>query len=122
VRLPRDPVNLDWRLGGRGRWGYRLSHALIFGLLSWWARRQMAACGWLYTEAVFGLLQDSRVDEDYLLRLVPRLPRGVSELYAHPATGGSGRVELEALLSSRVREQLERERIELVRYQDCLSD
>src|SRR5689334_21835218 len=34
-RLTQDPLWLNLRLG-RGRWAYRLSHALVFGILSRW--------------------------------------------------------------------------------------
>jgi len=33
----------------------------------------------------FGLLQNSRVVSAYILRLLPRLPSGDSELYSHPS-------------------------------------
>ena len=35
--------------------------------------------------AVFGLLQNARVDEAYVRGLLPRLPAGDSELYSHPS-------------------------------------
>src|SRR5690349_15053581 len=40
MRLTRDPLGLNLRLG-RGRWAYRLSHALIFSMLSRWAQPQL---------------------------------------------------------------------------------
>ena len=45
---------------------------------------------------VFGLLQNGRVDEAFLLHLLPLLPPGDSELYSHPSLTDF-RPEFEAL-------------------------
>jgi len=57
------------------------------------------------------------VDEAYVSRLLPRLPAGDSELYSHPSLGEPGN-EFEALISPRVRRQVEQFGIKLIRYQD----
>jgi hopanoid biosynthesis associated protein HpnK len=116
VRLTREP----WWFNGQltaGRWRYRLLHGFVFALLARWATRRMRGLGWQTTDAVFGLLQDSRVDESFLLRLLERLPRGCFELYAHPSMGGSEH-ELRALTSERVKFAVKKRGIELLRYQD----
>jgi len=115
-RLTRDPFWLNARLAG-GQWAYRISHAIIFGLLCWRARPVLCRLGIRHTAAVFGLLQNGRVTEDYLIRLLPRLPWGDSELYAHPSRHTSSH-ELEALTSERVKELVREQDIQLVRYQD----
>jgi hopanoid biosynthesis associated protein HpnK len=115
-RLTRDPFWLNARLAG-GAWAYRLSHALIFNLLSWRARPALRRAGLRHTDAVFGLLQNGRVTEDYVARLLPRLPLGDFELYAHPSRD-TARHELEALTSSRVKALVVQHGIRLVRYQD----
>ncbi len=116
LRLTRDPLGLNLRLAG-GRYGYRLVHALVFGALARWIEPQLRARGIGYTDRVFGLLQDGRVDAGYLERLMARLPPGDSELYAHPAFDESGH-ELEALGSRQARLILEGRGVALVRYQD----
>ena len=70
-----------------------------------------------YTERVFGLMQDSFVDETFTLKLLACLPAGDSELYSHPSLD-EFRNEFEALVSPRVRQQVKRLGIELIRYQD----
>jgi hopanoid biosynthesis associated protein HpnK len=115
-RLTRDPFWLNARLAG-GQWAYRIGHAIIFGLLCWRARPVLRRLGIRHTAAVFGLLQNGRVTEDYLIRLLPRLPLGDSELYAHPSRDKSPH-ELEALTSERVKELVREHNIQLVRYQD----
>jgi predicted glycoside hydrolase/deacetylase ChbG (UPF0249 family) len=114
-RLTRDPFWLNARLAG-GRWLYRLSHALVFTLLSWRARPVLDELRIHYTDRVFGLLQTGRVDERYLERLLPRLPAGDSELYAHPSLDDD-RVEFKALASPRIQALVGQHGIQLIRYQ-----
>jgi len=116
VRLTRDPLRLNLRLAG-GAHAYRVSHALIYRVLSARARRALAARGIRHTRHVFGLLQNARVDEPYVLSLLERLPAGDSELYSHPSLD-EFRHEFEALTAPAVRNMVERQRIQLIRYQD----
>jgi hopanoid biosynthesis associated protein HpnK len=116
LRLTRDLFGLDLHLG-RGRWGYRLSHAAVFGLLSRWAQPKLQEHQIRHTSAVFGLLQTGRVTESYLLELLPQLPMGDSELYSHPSLKES-KHEFDALVSPRVRQLAEANRIKFIRYQD----
>lgn len=115
-RLTRDPFWLNMRLAA-GHWGYRLTHALIFNLLSWRARPALDRRGIRHTGTVFGLLQNGRVNEAYVLKLLPRLPAGDSELYSHPSLD-EFKHELDALVSPRVKAQVVQSGIQLIRYQD----
>ena len=115
-RLTRDPFWLNARLAA-GQWLYRLTHALVFNLLSWRARPVLDRRGIRHTGAVFGLLQNGRVCEDYVLKLLPRLPAGDSELYSHPSLD-EFKHELDAFVSPRVKAQVAQSGIELIRYQD----
>lgn len=116
VRLTHDPLRLNLTLS-RGHLGYRCAHALIYRVLSARARRAFARRGIRHTAQVFGLLQNARVDEAYVLRLLPRLPPGDSELYSHPSLDDF-RHELEALVSPAVKQAVQRLGLSLVRYQD----
>jgi hopanoid biosynthesis associated protein HpnK len=116
LRLTRDCFWMNWRLA-RGRWWYRVSHAVIYHLLAARARGPLRQRGTKHTRAVFGLLQDSHVDEAYVLKLLPRLPAGDSELYSHPSRD-EFKHELEALISPRVKELIDKLGIQLIRYRD----
>ncbi len=116
MRVTDDPFTLNRRLAG-GKWFYRASHALIFGRLSRRARRVLARSEIRFTDHVFGLLQNGRVDERYIAKLLPELPRGDSELYSHPSLD-EFRHEFEALISPRVKAQVRELGIGLIRYQD----
>lgn len=116
LRWTRDPFWLNARLAS-GRWFYRLGHALLFNLLSTRARKPLFARRIKHTRVVFGLLQNGFVDEDYILKLLPQLPAGDSEIYSHPSLD-KFQNEFESLVSPRVKALVESEGIELIRYQD----
>jgi len=115
-RLTRDFFRLNLRLAS-GHFFYRVSHALLFSLLAPRARRILRRLGIKHTSAVFGLLQNGRVDEDYVTRLIPRLRTGDSELYSHPSLD-EFKSEFDALISPRVRSLVEQHHVKLIRYQD----
>lgn len=116
LRLTRDPFCLNAAMAG-GRWLYRLSHAVIFGALARRARPLLEQRGFRCADAVFGLLQNGRVDEEFLCRLLSRLPAGDSELYTHPTLAAS-QCEFDALISPRVRAMVGEQAVQLIRYQD----
>ncbi|MGB7770165.1 MAG: hopanoid biosynthesis-associated protein HpnK, partial [Verrucomicrobiia bacterium] len=84
LRLTRDCLSRSCRMT-RGHWCYRVSHAAIFEWLSRRARPPLQQRGIRHAQITFGLLQTARVDEAYLLKLLPELPPGDSELYSHPS-------------------------------------
>jgi hopanoid biosynthesis associated protein HpnK len=116
LRLPQE----DWRtaisLDAHGFLA-KIAQGLIFAQLCRRARRLSEAAGLLYNDHLFGLLNDGRMTENYLLDLVPHLQPGVTEIYLHPGLYGDAELtrwapqyrrqeELAALLSHRVRESL----------------
>ncbi len=120
LRLTRDCLSRSRRLA-RGHWFYRVSHAAIYEWLSRRARRPLQQRGIRHAQITFGLLQNARVDEEYILKLLPGLPPGDSELYSHPSLD-EFKHEFDALVSPRVKEQVEKLGIELIRYQDLATD
>ena len=116
LRLTYDPLSLNARLA-KGRWPYRLSHWLIYFILSRRAKAALREQGIRHTRTVFGLLQNANVDEAFVLGLLQRLPAGDSELYSHPSLD-EFKHELDALLSSNVTELVQERGIRLIRYQD----
>jgi chitin disaccharide deacetylase len=116
MRLTRDPFWTDVPLA-RGLRVYRASHAMIYCVLSGYARGRLAKRRIRHTRRVFGLLQNARVDEAYISKLLPVLPRGDSELYSHPSLD-EFKHEFDGLISAQVKEQVQRLGITLIRYQD----
>ena len=116
IRLTFDPFWLNLRLAS-GHWFYRFSHMVMFHGLAARARPVLKRRGLKHTSRVFGLLQNARVNEEYIYRLLARLPAGDSELYSHPSLD-EFKEEFGALISSRNRDQVKARGIELIRYQD----
>jgi chitin disaccharide deacetylase len=116
LRLTRDCFSRSRKMS-HGHWLYRISHAAIFEFLSSRAQKTLATKKIRHAQITFGLLQNGRVDEDYILRLLPELPPGDSELYSHPSLD-KFKHEFDALVSPRVRELVKKLGIELIRYQD----
>jgi hopanoid biosynthesis associated protein HpnK len=116
LRLTRDCLARSRRMT-RGRWFYRVFHAAIHAWLSSRAREPLRRRGIKHAQITFGLLQDSHVDEKYVLKLLPELPPGDSELYSHPSLD-KFKHEFDALVSPRVKELVNQLGIELIRYQD----
>ena len=115
IRLTK-PIHLETTLG-RGRWFYRASHWHIFRTLSRRARLILDVEGVRHADHVFGLLENSRITEEFLLKLLPLLPSGNSELYSHPSLDEFPR-EYDALVSRRVKELIAEHGIQLIRHQD----
>ena len=116
MRLTREPFWLDVPLA-RGRRLYRAGHAAIYFVLSWLAQSRFRQKNLHHTQRVFGLLQNDRVDEAYVLKLLDVLPPGDSELYSHPSLD-KFKHEFDALVSLRVKEKISKLGIQLIRYQD----
>lgn len=116
MRLTRDPFWMDVSMA-RGERLYRGSHALIYSILSRAARARLEKRKIYHTHRVFGLLQNARVNEAYIRKLLPGLPPGDSELYSHPSLDNF-KHEFDALISPRVKEQVEQLGIRLIRYRD----
>ena len=116
LRLTRDCLARSRRMS-RGHFFYKISHTVVFEIFSRRTRKSLAQKKIRHAQTTFGLLQDSRVDEDYILKLLPELPPGDSELYSHPSLG-EFKHEFDALISPRVKLRARELGIELIRYQD----
>jgi hopanoid biosynthesis associated protein HpnK len=116
MRLTRDPLRLNARLAS-AHWFYRASHSLIFSSLAARARGELQRRNIRHTRRVFGLLQNGRVNEEYVAALLARLPAGDSELYSHPSLD-EFKPEFDALISPRIKTAVREQGIVLIRYQD----
>jgi hypothetical protein len=96
-------------------------------------RNRLRAAELLINDNLFGLAWSGGFDEPRLLRLIPHLPDGVSEIYLHPAIRSTAPLdaaipgyrhseELSALLSPAVRSRIAEFDIILARYSDLVSE
>ena len=80
IRVPAEPPAIMAALGVPQGPGARALHAWTRLL-----RRQATHAGLFTNDAAFGIALSGHMTRDRLLRLIPHLPPGVSELYFHPA-------------------------------------
>ena len=116
VRLPREELGANLAFDRAG-WATKTAWWAIFGMLRRHALPRLASAGVDVADRVYGLLQTGRIDERYLLGLIPRIRAERVELYAHPSAAvdgdpadgppGSGAAELAALVSPRVKASVE---------------
>lgn len=116
VRLTSEPWWLNVRRIRHRRFK-NFGTALIYSVLAARGRRAFRRRAIRHPDYVFGLMQNSRVDEAYLERLLPALPVGDSEIYSHPSLDDF-KHELDALVSPRIRALVQALGIQLIRYQD----
>jgi chitin disaccharide deacetylase len=124
VRVPFEPVEpLHAAFPGE-------THAAaLYGLWIEWLRRRLQGAGLFVNDNLFGLAWTGAMVEGRLLPLLPHLPRGVSEIYFHPAIVRSAALsaampgyrheeELAALLSPAVKSLVAELGIRLGGYSD----
>ncbi|HTI02108.1 MAG TPA: hopanoid biosynthesis-associated protein HpnK [Acidisoma sp.] len=82
LRIPAEPAAVMTALGARQGIGAR-------ALLGWTRllRRQARRAGLTTNDYAFGIAWSGGMTESRLLRLLPKLPAGLSEIYFHPAAG-----------------------------------
>ncbi len=122
MRVPYDDLTVA--LGFNQTSVFRkVVHSVIFGLLCRLMRRQLRGSGFIFPERVFGFFQTGKMNEAYFLHALKSLKARSNEIYFHPRLGDSrqnseveGGVELHALMSARVAEQLRRLQIDRVSY------
>ena len=95
-------------------------------------RRRLRHAGLFVNDQLFGLAWSGAMVEERLLRLIPQLPDGVSEIYLHPATkhtpalaaamrGYCHREELAALISPALKALIAKLDVRLVSYGDLAT-
>ena len=122
VRVPAEPANVL-------RHAYPEERAPIPFYRPWIERlrRQLCRAGLVVNDYVFGLAWSGKMIEQRVLRLLPYLPDGVSEMYFHPAAARSPNLivampdyhhveELETLTSATVQARIAALGIDLSSY------
>jgi hopanoid biosynthesis associated protein HpnK len=105
VRVPREPASALSRTGDVPR-GARSGRSL--GVWVALLRARLRRAGLRFNDQLFGLAWTGAVTEARILKLLPHLPPGVTELYCHPAMGSGSpssdgpAAELAALMSPAV--------------------
>lgn len=128
-RIPA--VRLPWQGFRSMKWK---SSGMAMVMLPWviHLRRKLRQSGIVHNQRIFGLYETGNMLEETWLQLLPKLPPGVTEIFCHPAVKNichnkEGKPsyhhegEFKALLSSKVKAGLKRERIVLTCFSDIVS-
>ncbi len=124
VRIVKGEMHLSLRLD-RTSLPLKLVWGTVFNLLARHCEKKLRGRGFVVPEKVYGLLQTGNMNEDYLLGLIPQMPRLTTEIYAHPIlpeaeeakANPRGASELQALLSPRVHAAIRSAGFELSTYE-----
>jgi hypothetical protein len=92
-------------------------------------RRRAGRCGIRSNDFLAGMHDSGEMTEQFLLRLIKRLPNGITEVYFHPSTRHSPEVEAglpgykteeeyKALTSPAVREEFDRAGVGRITFSD----
>ena len=125
IRLPSEELRSTLQIDPTDL-ATKLIWSFVFTGLRWYGESLLKAKGVHYVDRVYGLLQSGRMDEHYLLNLLPKIRGERVEIYSHPAIliAGDpsnaplelGETELQALVSDRVRACIAENGFELTNY------
>ncbi|MBF0558443.1 MAG: ChbG/HpnK family deacetylase [Nitrospirae bacterium] len=119
IRIPREPLSMVAAFRSPSRGMLPFIEWAVFGLLGIHNSRKAENYGLQSARRVCGLARSGNIDEQFLLGILPRVAASFTEIYAHPDTETpSGRIELEALVSQRVRDMIRDLEISPLGYKD----
>ncbi len=122
LRIPNEPAGPLGKAGPGAGIGGRL-----LNIWSTVLRDDARKAGILVNDSVFGIAWSGHMTRERVLKLIPNLPRGLSEIYFHPATVRDARLthampeyeheaELATLLSPELRTAIDAAGIEATTY------
>lgn len=128
IRLPYEELEFTLNLD-KSNLLTKLIWSWIFARLRSYGEGLLKSADISFTQRVYGLLSTGGMSEEYLLGLIPQIQADFVEIYSHPAVAiageprngplGAGQVELDALLSNRVREALVSSGFELTHFKNA---
>lgn len=130
IRLPSEELRFTLKLDKSGL-ATKLLWSFVFTGLRRYGEGLLKSNSIHFCDRVYGLLQSGRMNEDYLIGLLPQIQDNIIEIYSHPAVAfpgeplngllGAGEVELAAWLSDSVRELLLKNNFQLTNYNNYFS-
>jgi hopanoid biosynthesis associated protein HpnK len=128
MRVTQEDLSVSLAYDPRQRFR-QYGESFIFSRLAQRATQKLRALRLVFPDTLFGLHLSGRVDEQYLLYLLPKLQVGVTELYCHPSFLPCPEVErwtptyrradeLAALTSTNVRSTIDALGISLISYRE----
>jgi predicted glycoside hydrolase/deacetylase ChbG (UPF0249 family) len=116
IRLPYEELSFTLKIDSRGLFDKAIA-SWVFSSLRRYGENLLKTKKINFVDRVYGLLQTGRMTEDYLVALILQIRSNLVEIYAHP---GASELELEALLSKKVKEVLVEAGFELTNYNNLV--
>jgi hypothetical protein len=85
IRVPYEPFAPAWR-ATRTHFGSRLAQSALLAPWLKLMKARIRAAGFAANDYVFGMIDTGHMNAQRLNEFIAALPRGVSEIYSHPAT------------------------------------
>ena len=130
LRIVKGEILTSLRLDSRHS-PSKIFWGIVFNLLGGYCELLVRKRAFVRPETVYGLLQSGDMNEEYMLGLLARHRESSVEIYSHPIAHNAdqaalrenprGIVELEALLSPRVRAKIEDGGFKLATYQNLTN-
>ncbi|BAQ66492.1 hopanoid biosynthesis-associated protein HpnK [Geminocystis sp. NIES-3709] len=114
IRLPYEELEFTLNIDSSNVLLKRV-YSFIFTLLRKYGENLLNNYGIKYTEKIYGLLQTGKINESYLLGLIPQIQDNIIEIYSHPQSISSD-IELQALCSQEVKDLLSSKGFKLINY------
>jgi predicted glycoside hydrolase/deacetylase ChbG (UPF0249 family) len=115
VRFPYEELSFSLKLDS-SHWITKILHSQTFTLLRQYGIKVLKKQNVNYLSRVYGLLATGNLSEDYLLKLIPQIKQDKVEIYGHPSFDDTGKIDLQGLLSSQVKNCLLTHGFSLVNY------
>ena len=125
IRVPTESIKLHLTLDSQNAIS-KITHGIIFALLGKRAKKQLARANIRYPDWTFGLLQSGHMTKEFVMKIIPRLKRRVTEMGFHiakkelPAKIGAPDYhyteELNTLLDPEIKKLIQKENIQLANY------
>lgn len=115
IRLPYEEFSFTRKITAKNRLIQKMT-AITFESLRLHGYKRLKDHNISTTERVYGLLATGEVTETYLLNLIPQIQANFVEIYSHPSESESGNLEKLALMSPKVKNQLNKYGFQLTNY------
>ncbi|HEX4111667.1 MAG TPA: hopanoid biosynthesis-associated protein HpnK [Stellaceae bacterium] len=112
IRIPREPAWLTWRACG-DRVAARITNQAMLGRFTAQLKTRLDSAGIAHNDWQLGLSDTGAMTAERTMKLLMRLPDGVTELYSHPAQGNA---EHQALIDAGVVTLLEERHIQPIPF------
>ena len=114
IRLPHEELRFTLKIDPSNLL-LKTTYRIVFGLLRIYGEKLLSSYTIKSLEKVYGLLETGKMNESYLLDLIPQIKANYLEIYSHPQSVLSDE-ELKALCSPKVKDILNSQGFQLVNY------